>query len=155
MFFSEVPALEPDVPVQFRQEGLLYHALPTGDSQNTTPLWPKNYSWPVADDSLTDSFLEYQPGFTNSSILAEYQLKHLAYDFATGETQNIERRINALRKLSERDPEYLNNTGALLARQGRYDDAKTFFDRALACDPDNKTVRGNLDKLRVRMEPGQ
>lgn len=145
VFFSERPTLEPDAPVQFRQEGLLYRALTHPGELDTTPVWPADYHWPEEESVMRDDFLT---GYVTRQIAAEVNLKHLAVEFATDSP--FPGRIANLRSLIARDPEYLNNLGVLLARSHREQDAKELFEEALACDPGNETVRRNLERLKAR-----
>lgn len=154
VYFSQVPRLDAEVPFQFRQEGLLYRAIAATDSENT-PRWPDTYTWPTNDYRMRDSFAR---GYTARQIVAEYQLKRIAFDLSQGGDVPIDMRMENLRSVVRDDPEYLNNAGALLARQGDWklsNHARELFEQALECEPENAEILGNLEKVKKQLESMQ
>jgi Flp pilus assembly protein TadD len=54
-------------------------------------------------------------------------------------------------RIAPQNPDLLNDFGLLLAQSGRLEDAAAQFERALALDPSNATIRRNLDRARAAL----
>jgi len=55
--------------------------------------------------------------------------------------------------LDPADARYLNNLAVLAESQGRFDEAKALYARALALDPKNSKIKSNDDKLQAYLKP--
>lgn len=143
VYFSRRIRLADDLSLTFKQEFLLYRAVPNTEQAGVTPTWPEE----LREDSDSFGSMGLHADYTARAILAEFHAKRAEYFADTGDWERADQDVSAsLEALTE--VATLNNLATMLGRRGKYARAAGLLEEAVAMEPWNATLKSNLEKVR-------
>ena len=155
VYFEEAPVFPPESGIRLLPTGLLWRALrPDEPAEPEMDYWAR-YHWPnfndrrgdfTADTILCDIHLSMaQSQYSKAGKNSPPELKEV---FQRGARTEIEYALAAY----GRDPAMLNNAGAVSARFGDHEYARTLFREALQRLPGLNAAKNNLARLGETMD---
>jgi len=140
VYFTDRPALVPGAGFVFRQEGLVYRAVPGGSDVAPVDAWGHyGLEIPKRPEGLD---------FMARAICAEFAMKRAEHALAVGDSAEGGRWATRAALLAPQQANYLNNIAGVCARGGAHALAERLFGEALELEPENGTIRRNLERLR-------
>ena len=150
VYFEEPPAFPPESGIRTVPAGLLWRALRPGETAPEDIDYWTLYHWPNFNDRRGD--------FTADTIVCDIHLSMAENQYFHAARQSKPELVDVAWRVAHaeidyaldaygRDPAMLNNAGALSARYGDLEKARTLFREAWRRQPGLDAVRKNLERL--------